>query len=232
MKIDASYPLLLRTFTSSSSPKGFFLSRESDLLYVARGGQVDERALEDQLPPCRDWQRHSLRCFSLRRDGYPHLLSDVTAMVRHFVYLLPDFTSVLGRSFVGEASVRREYQKWRRSWASLVPRSSSDTVAFQTVAFTQVPLGRGTELERRSCAFPDYNVNETVECDNKAVYQSLVLKDMGKVDGIERLLFAFRPLQHWSTSLLLNDAIHHFLRDTAVLEYGEAVHNGNILTAD
>ncbi|KAL5963687.1 Bifunctional heparan sulfate N-deacetylase/N-sulfotransferase 2 [Taenia solium] len=217
-EIDPSYSLLLRSF-ATSSPKGFFLSRESDVLHVARGGQVDERDLKDQLPPCRDWQRRSLMCFPLRRDGYPQLLSDVTAFVRHFVYLLPDFASVLGRSCVTKASVWREYQKWRRSWAALVPRNSSDTDAFQTVAFTQVPLGRGTELERRSCAFRDNNVKKAVECDDEAVYQSLVLKDMGKFDGIERLLFAFGPLQHWSTSLLLNDAIHHFLKDSAVLEY-------------
>ncbi|KAL5103383.1 Bifunctional heparan sulfate N-deacetylase/N-sulfotransferase 2 [Taenia crassiceps] len=220
-EIDPSYPLLLRSFasSSSSSPRGFFLSRESDMLYVARGGQVDERDLMDQLPPCRDWQRDSPRCFSLLRDGYPKLLSDVTAFVRHFVYLLPDFISVLGRSCVSEMSVWREYQKWRRSWAVLVPRNSSDTDAFETVAFTQVPLGRGMELERRSCAFTNCSGNETAECGNEAIYQSLVLKDVGKVDGIERLLFAFGPLQHWSTSLLLNDAIHHFLKDSAVLEY-------------
>ncbi|KAH9281346.1 Bifunctional heparan sulfate N-deacetylase/N-sulfotransferase 2 [Echinococcus granulosus] len=218
-EVDPSYPLLLRRFAPSSSPKGFFLSRESDVLYVARGGQADERDLMDQLPPCRDWQRNYSRCFPLRRDGYPQLLSDVTASVRHFVHLLPDFISVLNRSCVSEESIREEYQKWRRSWAALVPRNSGDADAFQTVAFTQVPLGQGTQLERRSCAFTECSINGTVGCDSEAIYQSLVLKDMGKFDGIERLLFAYRPLQHWSTSLLLNDAIHHFFEDSAVLEY-------------
>ncbi|VDM30800.1 unnamed protein product [Hydatigera taeniaeformis] len=222
-EIDPSYPLLLRSFMSSPSPKGFFLSRESDVLFVARGGQVDERDLNDQLPPCRGWQRHSSRCFSLRRDGYPQLLSDVTASVQHFVYLLPDFISVLGRSWVSETSVWMEYQKWQRSWAALVPRNSSDIDSFQTLAFTQVPSGQGTELERRSCVSLDYKDNLD-GCDNEAVYQSLVLKDIGKVDGIERLLFAFPPLQHWSTSLLLSDAIHHFFKDSSVLEYDIGLH--------
>lgn len=215
--MDPSYPLLVRRLPSASSLKGFYLSRESDALHVAKRGQMDTRSLADQVPPCREWQRKSPRCFLQRRESYPQILADAAASVSHFSHLLPGFDSVLRRSSVPEDSIKMEEQEWAQSWATFVPRRSSDTNLFQTIAFTQVPRGGGNDLEQRSCAFDDCGIDG---CHGDAVYQSLVVKDVGKVDGIEKIFFSFEPLQHWSTTLLVSDMIHHFLKDIAVLEYG------------
>lgn len=101
---------------------------------------------------------------------------------------------------------------------TFVPRNRSDSHLFHTIAFTRIPGDYKTELERRSCAFDDCGVDG---CQGNDIYQALVVKDVGRSDGIEKILFAFKPLQHWSTSLLLSDAIRHLLKDVAVLEYGE-----------
>ncbi|KAM7542990.1 hypothetical protein Aperf_G00000006570 [Anoplocephala perfoliata] len=215
-EMDSSYPLLVRRLPSVSSLKGFYLSRESDVFHVAKKGQVDTRSMADQLPPCREWQRNSVRCFLQRRESYPQILADTEAAINYFPHLLPGFDSVLRRSSVPDDSIKMEEREWALSWATFVPRKSSDSYLFQTIAFTQVLHGGGSDLEQRSCAFDDCGIDG---CYDGAVYQSLVVKDVGKVDGIEKILFSFEPLQHWSTTLLLSDAIHHFLRDIAVLEY-------------
>ena len=198
------------------------MSQDGDIFHITRGGQVDERYLFDQLPPCREWQRASPRCFLQRRENYPYLLSDVRAAVHHFAHLLPGFDSVLRRSQFDKEDILREELKWKSSWSAFVPRQSDDTDAFQTIAFTQVLGGPGsTELERRSCAFPLDCIDNIDQCDSGEIYQSLVLKDVGKIDGIERILFSFPALHHWSTTLLLTEAIRHFLKDSVKLEYGK-----------
>ena len=78
---------------------------------------------------------------------------------------------------------------------------------FETIAFTKVPLppSGASDLARQSCA-----ALSSVDAGS-AAYQSLVVRDVGAWDGVQRLLFAYPPLQHWSTKLLLHDALHRFL---------------------
>ncbi|VDD82768.1 unnamed protein product [Mesocestoides corti] len=215
IEMDPSYPLLLRRFPASSSPKGFYLSHESEVLRVARAGQMDYRPLSDQVPPCRDWQHTSPWCFVQRRDPYPQLLADASSVVQHFTHLLPGFDSVIRR---GEETVHEHKKPWKGSWATFVPLSPMDANYFQTVAFTQTPVKQGIELEWRSCAFRN-GTGQLSKNENSEVYQSLVIEDIGRIDGIKRILFAFPPLQHWSTSLLLSDATHYLLKPSAILEY-------------
>ncbi|VDL19680.1 unnamed protein product [Hymenolepis diminuta] len=215
-ELDPSYPLVIRRFTRGSPPQGFYLSRENDVLYAAKAGQVDTRSLINQVPPCRDWQRKSSRCFQRRQEIYPQLLAETASHISHFFSLLPGFDSVLRRSSVPEDLIKIEEQQWAQSWVTFVPRESTDLESFQTIAFAKVYSGYKTDVEQRSCAFDDCGING---CRGNDVYQALVVKDVGKVDGVERILFAFEPLQHWSTTLLLSDAIQHFLKDIAVLEY-------------
>ncbi|VDP78100.1 unnamed protein product [Schistosoma curassoni] len=46
------------------------------------------------------------------------------------------------------------------------------------------------------------------------VYQSLVLEDVGLFDGIQRVLFAFRPGGIWLSSILLLDTIVYLSKGT------------------
>ena len=212
---------MIRRFAASTLPEGFYLSSDSNILHIARGGQVDERPLINQLPPCRDWQRDSARCLHQLRERFIHSLSD-------FGTDKPELASLVRHSRVTEEDLVTEERRWRSTWAAFVPRELSDTDAFEPVAFTRVPLGLySSELERRSCAIAEECINRTSEenpdpqCNEAAVYQSLVLRDVGKIDGVERVLFSFSPLKHWSTTLLLSDAIHYFLKDIAELKYGK-----------
>ncbi len=52
------------------------------------------------------------------------------------------------------------------------------------------------------------------------VFQSLVIEDIGAVDGIRRIWFAFKPLQHWSTALLLGDSIRYLLKGKVNNDFG------------
>ncbi|VDN37825.1 unnamed protein product [Dibothriocephalus latus] len=42
-------------------------------------------------------------------------------------------------------------------------------------------------------------------------YQSLVIEDVGGIDGIKRVLFAYGASNHWSVHLLLMDAVRYLL---------------------
>ncbi len=71
------------------------------------------------------------------------------------------------------------------------------------------------------CSSHQHKVTDYREVDSETeVYQGLVVEDVGKIDGIRRVLFSFTPLQHWSTTLLLTDVVHHFLRESSLLDYG------------
>ena len=189
------------------SPQGFYLSRDEGILHIARGGQVDDRPLFDQLPPCRNWLPSTPRCFTTVRQKYADAISKFNQLQLQLVSLWNGTQMGYRIPLFGES-------QWRISWATLVPKDPSHIEDFQTIAFTKTSeQPSGSDLERISCIIPDQN--------NNGIYQSLVLKDIGKIDGIERILFAYRPLQHWSTSLLLSDAIHHFLKNTVILNYGK-----------
>ncbi|VUZ56498.1 unnamed protein product, partial [Hymenolepis diminuta] len=110
-ELDPSYPLVIRRFTRGSPPQGFYLSRENDVLYAAKAGQVDTRSLINQVPPCRDWQRKSSRCFQRRQEIYPQLLAETASHISHFFSLLPGFDSVLRRSSVPEDLIKIEEQQ-------------------------------------------------------------------------------------------------------------------------
>ncbi|CAH8525161.1 unnamed protein product [Heterobilharzia americana] len=93
--------------------------------------------------------------------------------------------------------------------ATLVP-ISSDKQFYRTIAFTKTGeyFGRMSHydlssVDMQSCA------NSSTESDNHtfSVYQSLVLEDVGLFDGIQRVLFAFRPGGIWISSILLLDAL-------------------------
>lgn len=190
------------------SPQGFYLAKDESILHLARGGQVDDRFLFDQLPPCRSERGSSPRCFSEIRDRHLNLMKNFSQQQQ------PDFAWNAAK-LQNKIPLFGEFL-WRFSWATLVPRNSSDITAFQTIAFTKTSdKSVGSDLERRSCVIIEENDN--------AIYQALVLKDVGKIDGVERILFAYPPLQHWSTSLLLHDAIFHFLKDTAILKFGKEI---------
>ena len=220
--MDSAYPLLVHRFVGVVPPRGFFLSRDSDVLQIARGGQVDMRPLFDQLPPCRDWQRQSPRCLNRLSKIYKQLGFNHSNLPSNLASLLQKYES-------DALSLAIEKSKMEAGWSAFVPRNENYANAFHTVAFTQISLTQSNSLlERHSCVKAENCGADGAKskwCDKRVVYQSLVVKDIGKVDGIERLFFGFSPLHHWSTSLLLADVIHHFLKVIAPPRYGKTFLN-------
>lgn len=199
----STYPLLLRRL--HSAPSGFYLAAESPVLNISRGGQYDPATLS---PHSLFPQRVSVKC----RSNYSRQLATTQLIAQRFSNDLPDYDSVLRRQ-------RRscDYEKPPACClATLVP-SPGFTEYFQTVAFTKLsPIDSALSphddlhsVSRHSCAFADlpqqqnYNPNEQ--------YQSLVIEDVGGIDGIKRVLFAYGASSHWSVHLLLMDAVRYLL---------------------
>ncbi|KAL7058189.1 hypothetical protein AAHC03_016759 [Spirometra sp. Aus1] len=196
------YPLLFRRL--HSAPSGFYLASESPVLKISRGGQYDPATLSPfSLFP----QRVSVKC----RSNYSGQLATTQLIAQRFADGLPNYDSVLRRQ-------RRscDYEKPPACClATLVPPPDS-TQYFQTVAFTKLsPLDSTLSpddsddlrsVTRHSCAFSD---PQDDNLDDR--YQSLAIEDVGGIDGIKRVLFAYGASSHWSVHLLLMDAVRYLL---------------------
>ncbi|KAH8863727.1 Bifunctional heparan sulfate N-deacetylase/N-sulfotransferase 1 [Schistosoma japonicum] len=93
--------------------------------------------------------------------------------------------------------------------ATLVPFPNNKQF-YSTIAFTKtgeysrrMSTYDSLPVDMESCA----NHSAQSDGDTFSVYQSLVLEDHGLFDGIQRVLFAFRPGGIWISSLLILDTI-------------------------
>ncbi|XP_018649753.1 putative heparan sulfate n-deacetylase/n-sulfotransferase [Schistosoma mansoni] len=93
--------------------------------------------------------------------------------------------------------------------ATLVPFTNNKQF-YNTIAFTKTGEYSGRmqtydslPVDMKSCA----NYSTESHSGTFPVYQSLVLEDVGLFDGIQRVLFAFRPGGIWLSSILLLDTI-------------------------
>ncbi|CAH8653041.1 unnamed protein product [Schistosoma haematobium] len=100
--------------------------------------------------------------------------------------------------------------------ATLVPFTNNKQF-YSTIAFTKtgeyskrIRTYDSLPVDVESCA--DYSTES--HSGTFPVYQSLVLEDVGLFDGIQRVLFAFRPGGIWLSSILLLDTIVYLSKGT------------------